>query len=251
MTSQSVPTPSVSGAELAGNVAQVGHDLSLMNLFLEADIIVKAVILGLFLASVWSWKIIFDKSAQLQVAQRRARKFEDGFWESDDLEHWYTQVKRKANHPLARVFLAGMREWSVSKEAGPNKPDRDQRQSIRERVRQVMQVATNRELDRLEREVGFLATLGSTAPFVGLFGTVWGIMNSFQNIATEKSTNLVVVAPGIAEALFATAIGLLAAIPAVIFYNRLSGSISQVGNVLDDFTSEFDALLSRQFDSKE
>jgi biopolymer transport protein TolQ len=237
----------VSTTELAGSVA--AHDFSLWGLFMQADVIVKSVIFLLFMASFWCWKIIFDKWSQLQTVNRKASKFEEEFWQSDDLDAWFKKLKKLATHPLGRVFAAGMQEWNASKDT-VRAADMEAKKNVRARVSQVMQVAKNRELDRMENDLTFLATTGSTATFVGLFGTVWGIMNSFQNIAAEKSTNLVVVAPGIAEALFATAIGLIAAIPAMVAYNRISRSIDVFSGRLDDFISEFDALLSRQLERK-
>lgn len=236
----------VDAMEIAGTVAP--HDLSLISLFLHANFIVKLVIFALFFSSFWSWKIIFDKWTMLKTSRAKAAKFEKGFWDSNDIDEWYRRTIQKANHPLARVFAAGMQEWYASKGTNLARLSHEARDAIRARVAQLMMVARNREVDEMEKSLGFLATVGSTAPFVGLFGTVWGIMDSFQSIAAEKSTNLTVVAPGIAEALFATAVGLLAAIPAVIAYNKLSAAVGRFAGVMEDFSNEFDAMLSRQFD---
>ncbi len=221
-------------------------DFSLWALFLRADEVVKAVMIGLVLASVWSWAIILDRGWRLRKLMREADRFEDVFWSGTPLEELYNQLGHKPNHPLEVVFVAAMREWRRSS-------DQDHGQflpGIRERIDKVMTVMINRELNKTERGLGFLATVGSTAPFVGLFGTVWGIMNAFQAIAVTKDTNLAVVAPGIAEALFATALGLLAAIPAVVAYNRFSNEVSRFSSRLDGFADEFSAILSRQIDER-
>lgn len=245
MTEEAVSTaaPVVQAAEVAGNVA--AHDMSMFGLFMQADWIVKSIIVGLLFASFWSWKIIFEKSMRYKQIRLRADKFEQDFWSADALDEFYDRVKRRANHPYAVVFLAAMEEWARSEKGGRRT---GLRTGIQERMAQIMSVARNRELNELERGIGFLATVGTSAPFIGLFGTVWGIMNSFQSIALSKNTSLAVVAPGIAEALFATAIGLFAAIPAVIAYNRLSNELAKFSGRLEDFCIEFSALLSRQSD---
>jgi biopolymer transport protein TolQ len=245
MTAQAVSTaaPVVQAAEVAGNVA--AHDMSMFGLFMQADIIVKSIILMLLFASFWSWKIIFEKTMRYKQIRLRADKFEQDFWSAEALDEFYEKVKRRANHPYAVVFLAAMEEWARSEKGGRRT---GLRAGIQERMAQIMSVSRNRELNELERGIGFLATVGTSAPFIGLFGTVWGIMNSFQSIAMSKNTSLAVVAPGIAEALFATAIGLFAAIPAVIAYNRLSNELAKFSGRLEDFCVEFSALLSRQSD---
>jgi len=204
------------------------------------------VMVMLILASFWSWSIIIEKWMVLKSEAMSARQFQNRFWTSNSLDEFYDANQRKRGHPMQRLWLAGMEEWNESRKRPPQ--DYHGRKSLLERIEKVMQVARNKELDHLEDNLGFLATVGATAPFVGLFGTVWGIMNSFTSIAMEKSTNLAVVAPGIAEALFATAIGLFVAIPAVMAYNRLSGDINRLGGKMEDFSTEFSALLSRQMD---
>lgn len=231
----------VQAAAMAGSVA--ARDFSAIGLFMHADIIVKMVMIGLIMASFWCWAIIIEKILVLKTTMMNASKFQEKFWASSDIDNFFDQMQRKRPHPLQRVWLAGMQEWRSGRLAARGGDDK---QALLERIGKMMQVARNKELDGIERGLGFLATSGSTAPFVGLFGTVWGIMNSFTSIAAEKSTNLAVVAPGIAEALFATAVGLFVAIPAVIAYNRISHDVSRIDGMMDDFSTEFTAMLSRQ-----
>lgn len=237
----------IDATQLAGSAPVV--DLSLVGMFLQADPIVKFVMLMLFLASFWCWAIIFEKWYVFRNIKTRTAKFESDFWSSDALDKFHDKVKKRANHPMAIVFVAAMEEWFRSK--GKNIPNvgNTLKPGVRERINQIMMVARNRELERLESGLGFLATTGSAAPFVGLFGTVWGIMNSFQAIAISKNTSLAAVAPGIAEALFATAIGLFAAIPAVIFYNKFSNELGTFAGKLEDFSTEFNTILSRQMEN--
>ena len=237
----------VDAMQLGGSV--MSNDMSMWALFLRADLIVKTVMALLLLASVWCWAIIFEKWIRLRRVRGQAEKFEDTFWSGGSLEDLYERVATEPKHPMERVFVAAMREWRRSTAKGLAN-DSSLRAGIRERVSQVMQVTVAREMDRLEKYLGFLATVGSTAPFVGLFGTVWGIMNSFQAIALTKNTNLAVVAPGIAEALFATALGLIAAIPAVIAYNKFANDLARYGGRMEGFAGEFSAILSRQLDER-
>ena len=186
---------------------------------MRADPMVKTVFALLLLASLWSWAIIINKWLALGRLRRRADKFEKTFWSGLSLDELYEQFSQHADHPMAAVFVSALREWRRAFEGGP--PREALLPGIKDRIDKAMSVTIMRETDGVERQLGFLATVGATAPFVGLFGTVWGIMNSFSAIAARHDTTLAVVAPGIAEALFATAMGLLAAIPAVIFYNKL------------------------------
>jgi len=211
--------------------------------------VVKAVLLLLLGASIWCWAIIFEKWLRFRRLRVQADQFEDQFWSGGSLETLYDNVGNRARHPMELLFASAMREWRRSTAKGLAS-DNTLRAGIRERIQQVMQITMSRELERLERYLGFLATVGSTAPFVGLFGTVWGIMNSFQAIAVTKQTNLAAVAPGIAEALFATAVGLVAAIPAVIAYNKFSNDLGRYANRLDGFVGEFTAILSRQLEER-
>ncbi len=236
----------VAAAALAGSVS---GDLSIWALMLRADIIVKIVMALLLLASIWSWAIIFDKIIRFRRLAGQADQFETEFWSGGSLEELYDKQASAPRHPMATLFTAAMREWRRSTAKGLHADD-TLRAGLRERISQAMQLALAREVAGLERYMGFLATVGSTAPFIGLFGTVWGIMNSFQSIAATKNTSLAVVAPGIAEALFATALGLLAAIPAVIAYNKFSNDLGRYATRLEGFAGEFQAILSRQLDER-
>jgi biopolymer transport protein TolQ len=235
----------VDSVALAGTA--VLHSFSMWDMFMQADWVVKLVMILLILASFWSWAIIIEKWYMFRNITAKAQRFENDFWASEALDKFYEKSKKRANHPMAIIFVAAMEEWFRSK-TGTSAAQQGLKISLRERIVQVMQVSRNRELERVENGLGFLATVGSAAPFVGLFGTVWGIMNSFHAIALSKNTSLVAVAPGIAEALFATAIGLFAAIPAVIAYNRFSNELARFSNKLEDFSTEFDTILSRQLE---
>ena len=236
----------VEGVALSGSVA--GDGLSVWSLLINADIIVKGVILILVVASFWCWTIIFDKTIRFRRLRGLADRFEEAFWSGGSLEDLYDRVGQRPDHPMATIFVAAMAEWRRSTAGSHGNGGQGLTVGLHQRIGQAMQVALNREVERLERYMDFLATVGSTAPFIGLFGTVWGIMNSFQSIAASKNTSLAVVAPGIAEALFATALGLVAAIPAVIAYNKLSGDLSRYEGRLDAFSAEFSAILSRQLE---
>lgn len=231
---------------LAGSVPP--PDLSMVGLFFRADIIVKMVLILLLAASFWSWSIIFEKVTRLRRLSRNTGAFEDAFWSGGSLEELYDRIAGKPEDPMAAMFSAAMREWRRSVSKGINM--REVRGSLQERVERVMQVTLGREMDRLERYLSFLASVGSVSPFVGLFGTVWGIMNSFESIAVSRNTTLAVVAPGIAEALFATALGLVAAIPAVVAYNKISSDLTRYSSRLEAFAAEFSAILSRQLEER-
>lgn len=238
----------VDAAVLEGSTA--GHDMSMIGLFLQADLIVKAVMILLLFSSVWCWAIILEKRATLNRLTKRARKFEDAFWSGEALDKLYQKIKQSKHDPLLATFSAGMDEWQNTVKGGI--PAREELQaSLRQRVERAMSVTIQREMNSLERGMTFLATVGSTAPFIGLFGTVWGIMNSFTAIASTNNTSLAVVAPGIAEALFATALGLVAAIPAVVAYNGYSNKLARYAGRLDAFVTEFSAILSRHLESRD
>ena len=231
----SLPAPSVVG------------DLSIWGMFLQSDWVVKLVMLALLIASVWVWAIVFEKVSSLRRANRAADAFEDRFWSGGSLEELFVEEGEKPRHPIAAVFGAAMREWQRSlRVVGADMS----RSSVRDRVERAMSVTISREMERQERWMIFLASVGSTAPFIGLFGTVWGIMHSFAAIAAMHNTNLAVVAPGIAEALFATAIGLVAAIPAVLAYNKISTDLARFAGRLEGFGTEFGAILSRQSEER-
>jgi biopolymer transport protein TolQ len=231
----------------AANLATPGADLSLWSLFIEADPVVKIVMIGLLAASVWVWAVVFEKWSSLRKVNREADGFEDRFWSGGSLDELFDQQATNPTHPMAAVFGSAMGEWRRSvRVAGAD----ISRSSVRERVDRAITVTVQREMDRLERWMIFLASVGATAPFIGLFGTVWGIMHSFSAIAAMHNTNLAVVAPGIAEALFATAIGLVAAIPAVLAYNKISNDLARFASRLEGFGSEFSAILSRQSEER-
>ena len=222
-------------------------DISIWGLFIQADIVVKLVMIGLTLASVWVWAIVVEKVASLHRVNRDADAFEDRFWSGGSLDELYEQAGTKPTHPMAAVFGAAMSEWRRSvRAAGADVA----LSGVRDRIERSMSVTIQREMERLERWMIFLASVGSTAPFIGLFGTVWGIMHSFAAIAALHNTNLAVVAPGIAEALFATAIGLVAAIPAVLAYNKISTDLARFASRLEGFGTEFSAILSRQTEER-
>ena len=220
-------------------------DFSLLALFLSASWVVKIVMLGLLAASIWSWAIIVDKSILFTRAGREMNRFERVFWSGQSLEELYQSMADRPSVGLGAIFVAAMKEWKRSHEQGASSY-----LGVQARLEKVLDVAIARESDVLEKGLPFLATVSSAAPFVGLFGTVWGIMTSFQSIAASKSTNLAVVAPGISEALFATALGLLAAIPAVIAYNKLSGDAGKMIGRLEGFADEFSTILSRQLEAQ-
>ncbi|MFC7552088.1 protein TolQ [Pseudoroseomonas wenyumeiae] len=236
------------GSVSASDLGQVAHDLSLWGLFLQADWIVKLVMLGLLAASIWVWAVVFEKVTTLRRVNRAADAFEEKFWSGGSLEQLFQSEGERPNHPMAAVFGAAMREWERSStrpgEAAPHGA------GMQQRAERAMTVAIQREMDGMERWMVFLASVGSVGPFVGLFGTVWGIMNSFSAIAGMNNTNLAVVAPGIAEALFATAIGLVAAIPAVLAYNKITTDLSRFAGRLEGFATEFAAILSRQAEER-
>ena len=217
----------------AVNLVQNGaYDLSILSLFFRADPIVKLVIIGLFISSIWSWAIIINKIKMIRKMNNVTKKFEDLFWSTSSLEDLYTKTESKNDNPMIAIFNKSMIEWLKLR----NSKIKDK---IENRLNNVLVNSINNEITKLEKNMIFLASLGSAAPFVGLFGTVWGIMNSFQAIGITKNTSLAVVAPGIAEALFATALGLIAAIPAVIAYNKLSSIFDNYSIRLETFAQEF------------
>ena len=238
----------VNAVTLAGSVGST--DMSIIGLFLQADYVVKAVMILLIFASFWCWAIIFDKVIRLRRLQAQASEFEEQFWSGAPLEDLYDRLGSRPGEPMSAIFSSAMREWrrSAAKGLVGSGP---MRASLRQRIEQVMQITLQREMGQVERYMTFLASVGSTAPFIGLFGTVWGIMNSFKSIALTKNTSLAVVAPGIAEALFATALGLVAAIPAVIAYNKISSDIGRYTARLEGVAAEFGAIVSRQLDEAE
>ena len=218
--------------------------ISPLALFLQADIVVKGVMLGLLLASIWTWAIIISFSVSLRKASKESRKFEADFWKAEDIDRFY-EARGKAEFPAAKVMAAGVTEWRRS--TAQKVIDRD---GTRDRLGTSMSSIIASEIDRLSDRLNILATVASAAPFIGLFGTVWGIMRAFTSIAAEQNSSLAVVAPGIAEALFATAIGLFAAIPALIAYNRFSHGINRLEAGLTRFADSFYSTLSRELESQ-
>ena len=220
-------------------------DLSIWGLFWAADFVVKSVMLGLLAASIWCWAIIIDKTITFRRAHSEMNRFERTFWSGQSLEELYQQQAEKPSGGLGSVFVAAMKEWKRSHEQNASSYV-----GVQARLDKVLDVAIGRESEELEKRLSFLATVGSAAPFIGLFGTVWGIMNAFSSIAASQSASLGVVAGPIAEALFATAIGLVAAIPAVIAYNKLSGDANKLIGRLEGFADEFAAILGRQLEAR-
>ena len=220
-------------------------DLSLWHLFWQAHWLVKTVMTGLLICSVWVWAIAIDKTFLFRRIRRSADGFEQAFWSGQSLEELYTSLAAKPGHSTGALFVAAMREWKRSFEGHARSFA-----GLQMRIEKVMDVTISREIEHMERWLLVLATVGSARPFVGLFGTIWGIMTSFQSIAASKNTSLAVVAPGIAEALFATAIGLVAAIPATIFYNKFMSEVNRQTQRLEGFADEFSAILSRQIDER-
>ncbi len=237
------------------DAAQVGgalvkhHDMSIVSLFMAADFVVKIVIMMLIAASVWCWAIIFEKALRLRRLNAAAADFEESFWSGGSLDSLFDRIGKGPADPMSTTFAAGMREWRHATDRGLTASG-TMRASLQQRVERVMALTIGREMAVVEKYLTFLASVGSTAPFLGLFGTVWGIMNSFTAIANTNNTSLAVVAPGIAEALFATALGLLAAIPAAVAYNKFAADIGRYGDRLDAFSVEFTAILSRHLEER-
>src|SRR5258708_6793518 len=219
--------------------------VSIWDLFLNADFVVKLVMIGLLVASIAVWAIAIDKFVLYSRTKRAMDSFEQAFWSGQSLEELYRALASRPSHSMAALFVAAMREWKRSLEGQPRSFA-----GLQARIQNVRDVTIQREIARLERHLLVLATVGSAAPFFGLFGTVWGIRTSFRAIACQQSTSLAVVAPGIAEALFATAIGLVAAIPATIFYNKFVSDVNKQAQRLEGVADEFVAMLSRQIDER-
>ena len=226
-------------ADLAAPIAEV----SIWSMFLHASIVVQAVMIGLLGASVWCWTIIVDKTLLFRRTRKAMEQFEETFWSGRSLEELYTALSERPTTGMASLFVAAMREWKRSFQTA-----HASFVGLQARIEKLLDVSIAREVEKLESNLLVLATVASAGPFVGLFGTVWGIMTSFRSIAASKNTSLAVVAPGIAEALFATAIGLFAAIPALIAYNKMQGDVAKAQARLESYADEFSAILSRQID---
>jgi len=229
----------IASSPLAAPVAEI----TIWSMFWGAHIVVKCVIIGLLCASIWSVMVIIDKSLLMRRTRRTMDLFDEAFWSGNSLEDLYNKVSERPTSGTASLFVAAMREWKRSVQ-NPNASF----MGLHSRIDKVLDVSIGREIEKLESSLLVLATVASASPFVGLFGTVWGIMTAFRSIAASKNTSLAVVAPGIAEALFATAVGLVAAIPALIFYNKLQGDVTKTQARLETFADEFSSILSRQID---
>ena len=226
-------------------IIEESTDFSIFSLFLQADIVVKIVILILLLSSIWSWTIIFSKYTNLKSILMETEDFEEKFYSSETLSKLSKRIGGQPTHPMEAVFFAAMVYFDRMKTGFSNK-NFDFKKSFCENVKKEMEIVINKELTGLENGLNFLASVGSTAPFIGLFGTVWGIMNSFTAIGISQNTSLAVVAPGIAEALFATALGLVAAIPAVLFFNKFNNMLEILNNKLEVFSDEILVIISKE-----
>jgi len=223
--------------EVATQIVGLGGstDFSITQLFLRADFVVKSVIIILIAASVYSWALIFEKQKLFKKIEKSTSNFEEKFWKSKSAENFYNNLSNKDKDPLANIFQSAMIELIKTKSKSSSV------QSAR--VSRVLEISGNKEINLIEKHFTFLATVGSTAPFIGLFGTVWGIMNSFQSIAISRNTSLAIVAPGIAEALFATALGLLAAVPAVVAYNKFTSDSRKYSGRIENFSKRFISII--------
>jgi len=223
--------------EVATQVVGLGGstDFSLMQLFLRADFVVKSVIIILIAASIFSWALIFEKYRLFKRIEKSTSSFEDKFWKSRSAESFYNSLTNKEKDPMASIFQSAMNELIKTKSKSSSVQTN--------RVSRVLEISADNEIKSIEKHFTFLATVGSTAPFIGLFGTVWGIMNSFQSIAISRNTSLAIVAPGIAEALFATALGLLAAVPAVVAYNKFNSDSKKYSGRIENFSKRFISII--------
>ena len=232
---------------ITGSIAAESIDFSMLSLFLRADLVVKSVIIILILASLYSWTIIVSKLIRMRQLKQLENEFEEIFWSGNSFEDLYETLNFNDKDPKSKIFCSAIAEWKKSKTKNDSPSNLN---SLKDRMQRSMAVTFNKESEKVEKNLTFLATAGSTAPFIGLFGTVWGIMNSFKSIAVAQNTNLSVVAPGIAEALFATALGLFVAIPAVVAYNKLSSDLSKYFMSLETFMDEFTTIFFRQLEKK-
>jgi biopolymer transport protein TolQ len=233
----------IATSPLAGQIASNAAEITIWTMFWGAHVVVKAVMIGLLVASVWCWAIIVDKLLLLRRTRRAMDRFDEAFWSGNSLEDLYAKVSERPTTGTASLFVAAMREWKRSIQNA-----NASFMGLQTRIDKVLDVSIGREVEKLESNLLVLATVASASPFIGLFGTVWGIMTAFRSIAASKNTSLAVVAPGIAEALFATAIGLFAAIPALIAYNKLQSDVVKSQSRMETFADEFSAILSRQID---
>ena len=234
--------------ETMTDVATAAQTMSMWDLVWASDTVTKVVMIGLIAASVWSWAIIIEKLGTLRQVKQRSRKFEERFWSGGSLDRLYDAIGTHPSDPMSAMFVAAMKEWKRTN-IMKSKTDRGLRGvSLQQRIEKSMTVSMDKEVEALDTRMGFLASTGSVAPLVGLFGTVWGIINSFNAIAATQSNSLSAMAPGIAEALFTMAFGLIAAIPAVVAYNKISSDIDRYAKRLENFMVEFSSILSREID---
>ena len=234
---------------VASSVLNESVDFSMISLFLRADFVVKSVILILIVSSLYSWNVIIAKILRIRQLKQMEKEFEDIFWSGNSFEDLYETLNFNKLDPKSKMFCAAIAEWKKSKALSKNESSISI-SFLKDRMHRSMIVVFNKESEVIEKNLTFLATAGSTAPFIGLFGTVWGIMNSFKSIAVAQNTNLSIVAPGIAEALFATALGLFVAIPAVVAYNKISSDLSKYFISLETFMDEFTTIFFRQLEKK-
>ena len=233
----------------SGDISSAVVDFSLLSLFLKADLVVKSVIIILMAASIYSWAVIVEKLVKMKKLKQLENEFDEIFWSGNSFEDLFETFNYNQSDPKSKIFCSAISEWKKSNKKQDSTISSNVN-SLKERMNRSMQVTFNKESELIEKNLTFLATAGSTAPFIGLFGTVWGIMNSFQSIAIAQNTNLAVVAPGIAEALFATALGLFVAIPAVVAYNKITSDLSKYFISLESFIDEFITIFFRQLEDK-
>lgn len=235
----------------SNSIVSEAIDFSLFSLFLRADMIVKSVIIILIISSIYSWTIIVEKIVRMKRLKQLDKEFDEIFWSGNSFDDLYDTFNYNKSDPKSKIFCSAFEEWKKSnKDKDMDSINSAGLNSLKERMLRSMQIAFNKESEIIEKNLTFLATAGSTAPFIGLFGTVWGIMNSFKSIAIAQNTNLSVVAPGIAEALFATALGLFVAIPAVVAYNKITNDLSKYFISLETFMDEFTTIFFRQLENK-
>lgn len=233
---------------LSDVVNTAAQQMSMWDLVWASDTVTKVVMIGLIAASIWSWAIIFEKISTLRQVKKTSQKFEEAFWSGGSLDRLYDAIGNHPRDPMSAMFVSAMKEWRRSN-IMQSKTDRSLRgASLQQRIEKAMTVSMDKELEDLDNRMGFLASTGSVAPLVGLFGTVWGIINSFNAIAATQSNSLSAMAPGIAEALFTTAFGLIAAIPAVVAYNIITTDTDRYAKRLENFIAEFSTILSREID---
>ena len=233
----------------SGDISSAVVDFSLLSLFLKADLVVKSVIIILMAASIYSWAVIVEKLVKMKKLKQLENEFDEIFWSGNSFEDLFETFNYNQSDPKSKIFCSAISEWKKSNKMR-DRAISSNVNALKERMNRSMQVTFNKESEVIEKNLTFLATAGSTAPFIGLFGTVWGIMNSFQSIAIAQNTNLAVVAPGIAEALFATALGLFVAIPAVVAYNKITSDLSKYFISLESFIDEFTTIFFRQLEDK-